>query len=617
MRQFKLIIFIFLITHAFCYGQSIVFNEVYDYGNNFAEGADYISKIPNTNETLVLSQNFPYLPSQGTASLRIFTIDQYGNVLRDTLYAFSNNGHVGTGVYFDSSFIYILGVVGDPAEMSGWDTYLLKLNYNLDSIYSRIIDIGYNDAGNSLQRIGENKFIYEGYYYKDSSIYENSQVVMVTIDTLGNVLDQWEFGGPSYDFAYDFKITPDKGYIIAGQTQDSLLDDSDLFLLKLDSAGNQEWYQEYGTPYEDRVRTWNYLEIGQNGNFYIASEKRYINGLSRAVSVLYNIDTLGNIVWKKNFENGSASTYSASIRIQDNGSIIVSNAIVYFDTLYPPFTEPRGMLIKLSPNGEDELWRRFFSKWWLDDDDPNGNGFKSHDYVQDMLITNDGGILISGYQIHPFITRNDAWLIKFDSCGFTVGAQPQALLTIDSVIGAQVYISNLSEEYCIGNLNISLYNPTTGDTTLLDSLHVYAYSQFTNGSDPTQIVYTLPDTGTYVFSLTTYAGDGINTFTTSIQVSDISTGLLSNQIVENYKFNIYPNPTNDYIIVSSGEVRPPGDEASLAIYTTTGQLIKTYSLNPNLIQEKILLGDLANGVYLLSISVDGRSVGFERLSIIK
>jgi len=60
-----------------------------------------------------------------------------------------------------------------------------------------------------------------------------------------------------------------------------------------------------------------------------------------------------------------------------------------------------------------------------------------------------------------------------------------------------------------------------------------------------------------------------------------------------------------------------GGEATLMVYTTTGQLIKTYSLNPKLIQEKILLGDLANGVYLLSFSVDGRSVGYERLSIIK
>ena len=616
MKKFYGIIVFSILIH-FVSAQN-VFNEVYDYGYNFAEGADYISKIPNTNETLVLSQNFPYLPSQGTASLRIFTIDQYGNVLRDTLYAFSANTHVGTGIYFDSSFIYILGVVRDPAEMSGWDTYLLKLNYNLDSIYSRIIDIGYSDASNSLQRIGENKFIYEGYYYKDSSIYENSQVVMVTIDTLGNVLDQWEFGGPSYDFAYDFKITPDKGYIIAGQTQDSLWDDSDLFLLKLDSAGNQEWYKRFGTNNNERVRTWNYLEIGQNGNYYFLAEERYSNISIRRNSVFRIFNPQGELVLENKITNGSGSTRGASLRILDDNSIVISNAIQYYDTLYPPFTEPRGMLIKLSPDGEEELWRRYFSKWWLDDDDPNGNGFKSQDYVQDMLITNDGGILVGGYQIHPFVTRNDAWLIKFDSCGYTAGDRPDAEFIIDSIVGAQVYITNLSEDYCIGKLNIALYNPNTGDTTQLDSLHVYAYSEFTNGTDPSQLIYTLPDTGTYVFSLTNYAGDGMDLFSTSIQVSDISTAILSQETQFNIDISIYPNPTNDYIIVncfpSPSAIK---GETHMSVYTTTGQLVKSYTLDANRYQQRIFLEDITNGVYLLNFTLDGTSIGNERLSVVR
>ncbi|MEX0595629.1 MAG: hypothetical protein WD512_03940, partial [Candidatus Paceibacterota bacterium] len=154
-----------------------------------------------------------------------------------------------------------------------------------------------------------------------------------------------------------------------------------------------------------------------------------------------------------------------------------------YDTPNIPAT---GWLLKLDTLGEI-IWERLVSRY--------NNQNNSSEYISDLKIDNNGWIYMSGYVIGGAIITNgvfhsnDAWLCKTDSCGFTTGAQPQALLTIDSVVGAQVYLSNLSEEYCIGNLAISVYNSTTGDTTLLDSLHVYAYSQFTNGTNPSRVLH--------------------------------------------------------------------------------------------------------------------------------
>lgn len=53
--------------------------------------------------------------------------------------------------------------------------------------------------------------------------------------------------------------------------------------------------------------------------------------------------------------------------------------------------------------------------------------FSSQDYVCGMILSNDWNC-DRGYHIHPFITLNDAQLIKFDCCGFTVAAQVEAYL---------------------------------------------------------------------------------------------------------------------------------------------------------------------------------------------
>ena len=328
-----------------------------------------------------------------------------------------------------------------------------------------------------------------------------------------------------------------------------------------------------------------------------------------------SIDQNYNKEWERIIDAGPGNELFISCQVLPDGRIV---AISYREEYENPnpnsSTDDLCWLIMLDKYG-NTIWERYINAY---DED------FSYTYPYQIKTALDGGFAITGYVINNSIQsngifhRNDAWLCKTDSCGFTVGAEPEALFTIDSVIGAQVYITNLSEDYCIGKLNIALYNPNTGDTTQLDSLHVYAYSEFTNGTDPSQLIYTLPDTGTYVFSLSTYAGDGMDNFSTTIQVSDLSTAILSQETQSNFDISIYPNPTKDYIIVNCSPAPSAiKGETLMNVYTTTGQLVKSYALNPDRYQQRIFLEDIANGVYLLNFTLDGRSIGYERLSVVR
>jgi hypothetical protein len=58
----------------------------------------------------------------------------------------------------------------------------------------------------------------------------------------------WEttFGGGAFDEGNSVQQTTDGGYIVAGCTYSSGNGDSDIYLVKTDGNGTQQWYQNFG-----------------------------------------------------------------------------------------------------------------------------------------------------------------------------------------------------------------------------------------------------------------------------------------------------------------------------------------------------------------------------------
>ena len=609
--------------------QTPVFNEVYDYGNNMFEAVSFLAELPNSANSIVLSSYVPLFSSSYQSKLRVSIINELGYIEEDKIYSFNNYTEIGTGIHFDDNYIYILGVTRDSTEDLSFDSFILKLTYDLDSVYSNTIDIGFNDGGHKLNKIAENKLIYLSYVYSDSTILENSQVVMVTIDTLGNVLDEWEFGGPSYDFAYDYKITADKGYIIGGTTKDSILDDGDLFLLKLDSLGNQEWYQEYGTLNNEDVRTWNYIEITDDGDYLMIGEERLYTPNWNPQGVVLKVASNGTLLWRENFQQSDSSfyTFPSSIRIWSDESIIISGVSAIEDSI--PYDAPRGFIVKFSSDMQTVIWKRWFSKWWIDDT-PNSPS-QSSDYVHDMVLTNDGGILVGGYQIHPFITRNDAWLVKFDSCGYTVGDIPTPFFVVDSLKRTNenntVFLTEQSQDYCTAEID-------WGDGTELQ--HYYAYEN-NQPLQEKQFQHSYTENGLYTIKTTTLSGEEYRSYEVEVDVRGISVGI-SNVIPAQAGISLYPNPANDFIIIqnpyatiiatpnTSAEaicsnpadcffVPHRNDALKMSIYTINGEQVESKNLNTKLYQQKLDITSLNNGVYVVKFEIDGMLVGTEKLVI--
>jgi len=205
---------------------------------------------------------------------------------------------------------------------------------------------------------------------------------------------QWQktFGESFDDYGYSVQQTSDGGYIIAGETWSFGAGTyPNVYLLKIDSAGNMQWQKTFGGSGWDRG--WSVQQTSDDG--YIVAGDTYSPGVDEGDIYLVKTDSDGNLIWHKTF-GGSKCDWEGKVRQTTDGGYIIAGSTSSFgagrDDVY---------LIKTDPNG-NFLWQNTFggSNW--------ENGYS-------VQQTTDGGYIIGGKAYGE--GYKDVYLVKADSAG--------------------------------------------------------------------------------------------------------------------------------------------------------------------------------------------------------
>jgi len=166
-----------------------------------------------------------------------------------------------------------------------------------------------HDEGFSVQQTTDDGYIITGYTF---SFGGGSSVWLIKTDSNGN--EQWNqtFGGGSNDV----QQTDDDGYIITGYTQSFGNGEYDVWLIKTDSQGNEEWNQTFGGSVWDEG--WSVQQTTDGGYIITGTTRSFGNGNTDVW--LIKTDSNGNEQWNQTFGGGSNDVGQSVQQTIDDGS---------------------------------------------------------------------------------------------------------------------------------------------------------------------------------------------------------------------------------------------------------------------------------------------------------
>ncbi len=106
-----------------------------------------------------------------------------------------------------------------------------------------------NDAGHFIQKTHDGNFIIVG--FTESFGAGGKDVWLLKVNEQGDTLWTRTYGGPADDVGNKVRLTSDNGFIIAGYTKSFGAGMADVYLVKTDEYGDTLWTRTYGDSLDD------------------------------------------------------------------------------------------------------------------------------------------------------------------------------------------------------------------------------------------------------------------------------------------------------------------------------------------------------------------------------
>jgi len=193
------------------------------------------------------------------------------------------------------------------------DIYIIKTNENGDLLWTQTYGgIDYDDS----QWIGE--IPGDGYIIAGETFsygHGGSDIILIKIDLEGNLMWYETYGGALDEDAQWAQFTSDGGIIITGSTQSLGAGSDDVFLIKTDMQGSMIWSNTFGGAEADLSLS--IIESSSGGYVIAGQTESYGNGNDDVY--LIRVNEAGNLLWQKTFGYDQADAASSIVETLDGG----------------------------------------------------------------------------------------------------------------------------------------------------------------------------------------------------------------------------------------------------------------------------------------------------------
>ena len=213
------------------------------------------------------------------------------------------------------------------------DVILIKTDGNGNELWTKFFGGTDLDRGYSVQQTNDGGYIITGFISDTTIFFPTADVYLIKTDVNGIELWSQTFGGTSSDWGYSVQQTNDGGYIITGNTNSFGNGSSDVYLIKTDGNGNEQWSQTFGGTDGDE----GYSVQQTNDGGYIITGWTASFGSPYGQIYLIKTDGNGNEQWSQTFGgtiwNSSVSSGNSVQQTTDGGYIITGMINNEFDIM--------------------------------------------------------------------------------------------------------------------------------------------------------------------------------------------------------------------------------------------------------------------------------------------
>ena len=253
---------------------------------------------------------------------------------------------VGTSVQQTADGGYVVAGYTSSLGAGAHDFWLVKTDALGNEEWNKTFGGTGDDQGWAVRQTSDGGYVLAGNTRSVSA--GPSDFWVVKTDPLGK--EQWAraYGGDALEWAFDVEQTGDGGYIVAGLTSSFGAGDNDFWLVKTDALGNQEWDETYGgTEAEiayslDRTTDGGYILAGVTSSFDTGGGDLW----------LVKTDALGVEEWERAY-GGFEFDRAHSVRQTTDGGYIAAGHTASFN----PLGDDDLWLVKTDALG-NEQWNR-------------------------------------------------------------------------------------------------------------------------------------------------------------------------------------------------------------------------------------------------------------------
>jgi hypothetical protein len=214
---------------------------------------------------------------------------------------------------------YVIAAQTRSYGAGDWDLYLIRIEAGGDTVWTRTLGGPGIDRAFATQPTRDGGSVFAGITSNDAA--GPLDATLIRVDSAGEVVWAHSYGGEGSDIGHGVAPAPDGGFLLVGYSDSFGAGNSDIYLVRTDSAGAALWTRTVGDAGDDRAMM---AAPMTGGGFAIAG---YASGGAQYWSArLTAVSDEGATLWNESF--GSSGT-DRGVMLQEtaDGAFIFTGGI--------------------------------------------------------------------------------------------------------------------------------------------------------------------------------------------------------------------------------------------------------------------------------------------------